>query len=1192
MKKSLLLGLVLGLLYFPACQKLPSPGEEKSIKPIKEIYPSRPEVNSFSPRINISERPERDARNVQLLLDRLSNPAVFWLDSYICYGSCLADEEYYYMRRYLNEGWQNSQQLCQAQNSYFLEIAFDRNNHLHRVWSAPYENSTGTSKEVYYAYFDGTSWSSPIMISPVAPEDSINPKIAIDQNNFVHIVWSEPVPARYYDSSCNCYRDYKWEVFWRYFDGVSWSQPVNITNLAQSDSHRGASPSKLVVDNAGNLHLVINASTKHTFQVCYIYCETRTEYHNDVYYLKYDGNSWSQPVNLSDTPTPSYYIDMALDPQGNPHIVWEEADSWDAQEKEIYYTYFDGTSWQSPVNLSNSPELDSSLPSLAIDSQARVHLVWSEGDFSDSKYDLFYLRKTSAGWQGPVSLNRGDCHRYIRAGAKIAVDPNDILHLVFISTDSFTGEYSNVYWSWLDLKKDIPVEQLWVPEINAPVYAPGNAQVSLMGEKYAGRICEPLTLSGKYFAWTGREYLFAPFGLFLLDLAQLENEPSPIFIPENDWAIVSSVSLSRDFLVYSYRGAVSNIAPFPFPVKIRNLATQEESRLGIDAHTLLASEKYLALLDSSEYDAWWGKLYLYNFETGELRQITSEPVSLWGLNDQYLLYETRTGSQPYWLYKISTTQVQNLPLQDKDNRLILAPRKNQIVYYDYDFAGKRGMAIYEIDQQESQLLLENSYPIAFWRDNWIIYHTTSTSLVHKIFLYNLEDEETYTLYETDGRKDSGIRTVATAEDKILIKEDNFCSYLLLDFEPPLPASDLLVSQLEGEPKLKLEWIASPSSDVKRYNIYLGSSPGEIDYSTPYAVVEHPEHNYITPELEPGRYCFGLRTFDYLGQEEKNTNLVACGWVGAGACLVQARIKVPRAGKRLAGNRVTIVAEIIGDRHQVKEVLFQGRMKGDDTWYDLPAAVPCHPNPDPRFPYFIHTDIQDYPEGEYELRAVATDINGCVDPAPESIVVSIDRHRPDQEEFDDSIGHLKRAKVYQGTDNLVIVAEPSCQDRLSVLYLPKGAIKQDTYLNLRFPSCSAFEQEEEQGVGECRMVELESGENQLLNPALLAISYQDQDDDGKLDSTEIDVGKLQIYRQNQAGDWESLPSYVDGEKRLVVANTDHFSNFQLGKREPINLSCMMSSGRMPAEEIFSQTLLLLLPAGFLALLRWYQKKRAK
>jgi hypothetical protein len=208
------------------------------------------------------------------------------------------------------------------------------------------------------------------------------------------------------------------------------------------------------------------------------------------------------------------------------------------------------------------------------------------------------------------------------------------------------------------------------------------------------------------------------------------------------------------------------------------------------------------------------------------------------------------------------------------------------------------------------------------------------------------------------------------------------------------------------------------------------------------------------------------------------------------------------------------------------------------------------------------------DGDYELRAVTTDINACVDPAPDSIVITVDQENCSSREGEcEGGGHCKEVDVYQSAPEDILLAEPGTGDHVVSVSLPAGGLAKQTKLTLSLPSCDSMAQEGDEGFGECRMVNLANGQEWLLNDAQaqLMVSYADLDDDGIVDGTTVSAKNLRIYAQDPVTlVWSPLPGYVLPNQRMVVGSTNHFSSFQLGRKLPpkpikLALSCALAPG---------------------------------
>jgi len=84
------------------------------------------------------------------------------------------------------------------------------------------------------------------------------------------------------------------------------------------------------------------------------------------------------------------------------HLVWAQADG--SGNYEIQYSRHDGASWESPTQISRSPEIDT-LPAVAAGSDGSVWVVWSAVGEESSR--LFYSRFDGSVWSEPMHIETG-----------------------------------------------------------------------------------------------------------------------------------------------------------------------------------------------------------------------------------------------------------------------------------------------------------------------------------------------------------------------------------------------------------------------------------------------------------------------------------------------------------------------------------------------------------------------------------------------------------------------------------------------------------------------------------------------------------------------------------------------------------------------------------------------------------------
>lgn len=146
---------------------------------------------------------------------------------------------------------------------------------------------------------------------------------------------------------------------------------------------------------------------------------------------------WSASVNLSNTAGESVKPKIAADNVGNLHMIWRETVSGGKQE--IFYSWTDGVTQSVPVNVSNSPSLNSDSSQLVVDSTGTARIVWQEEDTTHADdYEIHYSSCNETGCTSPTILSNGQaCSAY--AGdwkgidPQIGIDANDNLMVVWMS---------------------------------------------------------------------------------------------------------------------------------------------------------------------------------------------------------------------------------------------------------------------------------------------------------------------------------------------------------------------------------------------------------------------------------------------------------------------------------------------------------------------------------------------------------------------------------------------------------------------------------------------------------------------------------------------------------------------------------------------------------------------------------------
>lgn len=357
---------------------------------------------------------------------------------------------------------------------------------------------------------------------------------------------------------------------------------------------------------------------------------------------------------------------------------------------------------------------------------------------------------------------------------------------------------------------------------------------------------------------------------------------------------------------------------------------------------------------------------------------------------------------------------------------------------------------------------------------------------------------------------------------------------------PSPPAGLSAAANAGG-TVSLSWSLSPTEGVTGYRLYWDAGAGTVSYGAPIAVLGSTATAFTTGVLtSSASYTFALRAAHRCGVVE-TTGASAMSGAAVALPAVRAAIKEPDSGRRINGNRVTILGEMIaGTPSDAQQVLFQYRLASSSAWLDVPAANVNHSNPDLAFPYFVHWDVTALAAGPYDLRAVAYDLAGVPDSAPPAVRVVVDPVTPDISETLTVEGKIKKDQtVSNSVISVVETAGAGAGDPAVRVTLPPGVVNTTsaTLSVISNPTITTAAPAGQSMVGSAIKIGLSNGQTALAGTAAIVMTYPD---------TVRFPSLLQIYYLDEAtGAWSrDFTTTVDAASRTVTGNTPHFSTFVL------------------------------------------------
>ena len=361
--------------------------------------------------------------------------------------------------------------------------------------------------------------------------------------------------------------------------------------------------------------------------------------------------------------------------------------------------------------------------------------------------------------------------------------------------------------------------------------------------------------------------------------------------------------------------------------------------------------------------------------------------------------------------------------------------------------------------------------------------------------------------------------------------------------PSLPTG-LSVKRTQ-ETIIKLEWSPSTSIDVSKYNIYWNSGTGAIDYTSPIATVLHPTTSWVSQPLEISKiYKFGVRVKDIYNIEEGNTNFISVIPIDS-FTQPKAVIKIPQLGKKITGNRITVMAKlIVGEPSDVKQILFQYKSVGSLVWENIEPVGISHPNPDTNHPYFVHWDVSTLNSGYYELCAVAEDKNNNKDKNPVTITIIIDHTEFDIKEEKNGGEYKKIENIDNRIENTIIIGDNTINNCFQLI-IPNDSldtIKKTITIILNPGNIPEKKQGNLLEVGKYCEIKI-AQQTKLLNnkEATITIPYKDDNDDGYVDGLNIPERYLSLFYYNtDIQKWEKEKTEIDKENNLCIVEVSHLS----------------------------------------------------
>jgi len=333
------------------------------------------------------------------------------------------------------------------------------------VWGADYEI-------MYATYTTTTGWSNATVISDGYGGSywndggSIDPAIAVDNSNAVHVVWTDLTDGVWGTDQEIMYATYTTATGWSNATVISDGYGGSYWN--DGDSWHPA----IAVDSSNAVHVVWYDDTHGVWgidtEIMYATYTTTTGWSNaTVISDGYGGSYWNDGG--------SYYPAIAIDSSNAIHIVWQDYTDgvWGTDLEIMYATYITTTGWSNATVISDGyggsywNDGSSYHPVIAVDSSNSVHVVWEDltvGAWGTDREIMYANLTTINGWSNITVISDGYSGVYWNDGTSrdptIAISTNQV-HVVWEDgTDGVWGTDTEIMY----VNFEIPVP----PVVSSP----------------------------------------------------------------------------------------------------------------------------------------------------------------------------------------------------------------------------------------------------------------------------------------------------------------------------------------------------------------------------------------------------------------------------------------------------------------------------------------------------------------------------------------------------------------------------------------------------------------------------------------------------------------------------------------------------------------------------------------------------
>jgi hypothetical protein len=245
--------------------------------------------------------------------------------------------------------------------------------------------------------------------------------LANDLTGRIHVLWCDWRPAGSVP-----------QIYYKvYTPAAGWNYDTAVTNTGREELDPSAG-----VDSLGNLYVAWQGADQQNYQ--------------QIQYRKHDASlGWGSIMLVTSGSYRRFSPSLAVEGKDTVHIVWFGYDALSPTQRQIFYRTRTLAGWMAQETLTSGP-CDPSYPSVAVDRSGNAHVAWwGKADPMSGIYHILYRRRTRSGGWGPVE--QVTTSSAAKSAPSIAVDRNGDIHVVWHEGTAgleqiYYGRKSGAFW--------------------------------------------------------------------------------------------------------------------------------------------------------------------------------------------------------------------------------------------------------------------------------------------------------------------------------------------------------------------------------------------------------------------------------------------------------------------------------------------------------------------------------------------------------------------------------------------------------------------------------------------------------------------------------------------------------------------------------------------------------------------------